>query len=56
MKSSGIQVVPCGHTDGRKNATKLTVAFRDFANVPKNKASFLSTRCLYGPPYSLHEP
>jgi hypothetical protein len=30
--SSGSRVVPCG----RKDTTKLTVAFRNFANAPKN--------------------
>ena len=30
--SSGSRVVPCGRTD----MTKLIVAFRNFANVPKN--------------------
>jgi len=29
--SNGIRVIPCGRTD----MTKLTVAFRNFANVPK---------------------
>ena len=31
--SSGSRVVPCGQTD----MTKLTVAFRSFANAPKNQ-------------------
>jgi hypothetical protein len=35
--SSGIQVVPCGQTDGR-----ATVAFRNFANALKNKKLFLN--------------
>jgi len=36
--SSGNRVVPCGRTD----MTKLTVAFRNYANVPKmaNRSSF----------------
>jgi hypothetical protein len=25
------------HADGRTDMTKLTVAFRDFANAPKNR-------------------
>ena len=36
-------------TDGRTNATKLIDDFHDFANVPKNKASFWSTHHLHGP-------
>ena len=38
--SSGSRVVPCGQTDGRRDKqtdmTKLIVAFRSFANAPKN--------------------
>jgi hypothetical protein len=34
--SSGSRVVPCGYTDGRTDMTKLIVAIRNFANVPKN--------------------
>jgi hypothetical protein len=36
--SSGSGVVPCGRTDGRRRdrqVTKITVAFRNFANAPK---------------------
>jgi len=33
--SSGRRVDPCGRTDGRRDITKLTVAFRNFANAPK---------------------
>jgi len=33
--SSGSPVIPCVHTDGQANTTKLTVAFRNFANAPK---------------------
>ena len=34
--SSVSRVVPCGQSDGRTDVTKLTVAFRDFVNAPKN--------------------
>jgi len=42
---SGSRVVPFGRTDGRKDGqrdrgtgmTKLTVAFRNFANAPKSE-------------------
>jgi hypothetical protein len=34
--SSGSRVVPCGQTD----MTKLIVAFRNFANAPKNSTFF----------------
>jgi len=33
---SGSRVVPCGRTDIRTDLTKLIVAFRNFANAPKN--------------------
>jgi len=32
----GSQVVPCRRTDGRTDMTKLLVAFRNFADAPKN--------------------
>jgi len=35
--SSGGGVVPCVQTDGRMDITKLKVAFRSFANAPKNR-------------------
>jgi hypothetical protein len=34
--SSGSRVVPCGQADGRTDMMKLIVAFRSFANAPKN--------------------
>ena len=34
--SSGIFVVPCWRTDGQTDTMKLIVAFRNFANAPKN--------------------
>jgi len=34
--SSGSRVVPRVQTDGRTEMTKLIVAFRNFANAPKN--------------------
>jgi len=34
--SRGIRVVPCGRTDGWTDMRKLTVAFRNYANVAKN--------------------
>jgi hypothetical protein len=37
--SSGSRVVPCGRTDGHRDMTKLTVAFRNFANASKNVSS-----------------
>jgi hypothetical protein len=33
---SGSRVVPCGLMDRRKDMMKLTVAFRNFENAPKN--------------------
>jgi len=34
--TNGSQVFPHGHTDGQTDKTKLLVAFRNFANSPKN--------------------
>jgi len=36
--STGSRVVPCGRTDIQGDMTKLIVAFRSFANAPKNRA------------------
>jgi len=36
--SIGSRVVPCGRTDMLADMTKLIVAFRSFANAPKNRA------------------
>jgi len=33
---SGRRVVPCERTDRQADMTKVLVAFRDFANAPKN--------------------
>ena len=33
---TGGRVVPCGGTDRRTDVTKLIVAFRNFANAPRN--------------------
>jgi hypothetical protein len=33
--SRGSRVVPCRRTDGRRDMTKVIVAFRNFANAPK---------------------
>jgi hypothetical protein len=41
--TSGSRVVPCGQTDGRKDMTKLVVAFRNIANAPKNNSTFSVT-------------
>jgi hypothetical protein len=46
--SSRSRFVPCGETDGRKNMTKLTVAFRNFAKAPKNVS------VLYVTPFHVH--
>ena len=32
--------VPCGRTDRQTDVTKLTVAFRNFANAPKNTYTY----------------
>ena len=42
---SGSRVAPRGQTDGRTDTTKLLVAFRNFANEPKNVS--LSNRTKY---------
>ena len=34
--SVGSRVVPCGQTDHRTDVTKLIIAFRSFADAPKN--------------------
>jgi len=42
--SIGSRVVPCGRTD----KTKLIVAFRNFANAPKNRLTRRHIRALNG--------
>jgi hypothetical protein len=43
--SSRSRVVPCGHTEGPTDTTKLTVAFCNFANARKTRdACFLDVR------------
>ena len=37
---------PDGRTDGRQNMTKLTVAFRNFANAPKSKTVLHNIYCI----------
>jgi len=48
--SSGSRVIPCGQTDGRTDrqtdATKLIVAFCNFANTPKVYPHFSSAPCV----------
>jgi len=43
--SSGSRVVACGRTDRQTDMTKLIVAYRNFANAPKNR-SILFTRTV----------
>jgi hypothetical protein len=38
--SSGSQVAPRGRKNGRTDMTKLTIAFRNFANAPKSDSKF----------------
>jgi len=42
--SSESRDFPCGGTDGQTDITKLIVAFRNFANAPKNEAQVLPQR------------
>jgi hypothetical protein len=45
--SSGSRDFPRGWTDGRTTGmTKLTVAFRNFANAPKNCSTEQNPRCV----------
>ena len=50
LKPNSVKIHPVGaelfHTDGRTEMTKLIVAFRNFANVPKKRQSYNSTVCL----------
>jgi len=47
--SSGSRVVPCGRTDitdGHTDLTKIKVAFRNFANVPKKLKAMDNVMCI----------
>jgi hypothetical protein len=44
--SSGKRVFPGSQTDGREEITKLTVAFRNFANASKNSVTVSSSLCV----------
>jgi len=44
--SSGSGVVPWGQMDGRADTTKLIVAFRSFANAPKNGGNLSVKVCV----------
>jgi len=37
-RSRGTRVVACGRADTHTHITKLAVAFRNFANAPKNQS------------------
>ena len=43
-RSNGSRVVPCGQTD----MTQLTVAFRNFANVPNMEPQYKKYTVAYG--------
>jgi hypothetical protein len=43
--SSGSRVVSCGRTEGQTDMTKLIVAFRNFANAPKNQFTAIASLC-----------
>ena len=42
--SAESRVVPCGRTDEQTDKTKLIVAFRNFANVPKIRGQLVEVR------------
>jgi hypothetical protein len=44
--SSGSRAVPCGRTDGPTDMSKLTVAFRNFANAPDNRSWEMAVNCV----------
>jgi hypothetical protein len=46
------------HADGRTDMTKLTAAFRNFSNAPKNQsvnAVWGNNRCLFSDPHKTHK-
>ena len=48
---------PCGQTDRQTDMMKLTVAFRNFANAPKNQSVNVvwgNNRCLFSDPHKTH--
>ena len=44
--SSGNRVVPCGQIDRRTDVSKLIVAFRKFAKVPKRNIEYFAQNKL----------
>jgi len=46
------------HADGRTDMTKLTAAFRNFSNAPKNQSVNVvwgNNRCLFSDPHKTHK-
>jgi len=42
IRRVGAGGVPCGRAEGQTDTTKLTVAFRNFANAPKKGTTIIS--------------